>query len=213
MALYLGTQPPGWRRLHRHADEADDLGIYLDELIQQKNITALNNFSADDVSYPLQDLLYRTTGLSDDSGVIREAYDCDAYGNTLIFRNTGSPPAAITFTDSDTQVDYPTCEFIFTGQRWDAESQVYHYKARFYVPKLGRFGQRDLIEFSDGRQIYRYVHNNPAKYLDSDGRIRLDSPCSRSASCLIRRRNNAIKVLHAPAEAGAGNTLIGFDCL
>jgi len=129
-------------------------GIYLDELIQQKNLTAINNFAADDILYPLQDLLYRTTGLSDDSGIIREAYDCDAYGNTLIFRNAGTPPAAITFTDSDTQVDYPTCEFIFTGQRWDAESGIYYYKARFYVPELGRFGQKDPLGYVGQMSLY-----------------------------------------------------------
>ena len=42
-------------------------GIYLDEIIQQKNVAALNGFGAGAVLYPLQDLLYRTTALADTS--------------------------------------------------------------------------------------------------------------------------------------------------
>ena len=68
-------------------------GIYLDEIIQQQLLVSLNGFSAG-AFYPLQDLLYRTTGFADSNRVVREAYDTDAYGNTLIFRNGGSPPRA-----------------------------------------------------------------------------------------------------------------------
>lgn len=97
-------------------------GTYLDELIQQLPLLAINGFPANSPLYPLQDLLYRTTGLADSSGTVREAYDSDAYGNTLIFRNSGSPPAPITFASTDPQVVSPTCPFIFTGQRLDAET-------------------------------------------------------------------------------------------
>ncbi len=106
-------------------------GIYLDEIIQQKNIAAINGFAAGAVLYPLQDLLYRTTGLADSSGTVMEAFDTDAYGNTLIFR--ADPPAQLTFSDSDPQVGSPTCPFIFTGQRFDAETSLYYYKRRYYA--------------------------------------------------------------------------------
>jgi hypothetical protein len=75
-------------------------GIYLDELLQQFNVANINSFGTNAPLYPLQDLLYRTTGLTDSSGIIREAYDTDAYGNTLIFRNSGSPPSAVTWSTS-----------------------------------------------------------------------------------------------------------------
>ncbi len=85
-------------------------GIYLDELLQQRQLVALNGFAASAIAdlYPLQDLLYRTTGLADSDGTIREAYDTDAYGKTLLFRNSGSPPTATTWS-GDTQVINPTC--------------------------------------------------------------------------------------------------------
>ncbi|HEX4053706.1 MAG TPA: RHS repeat-associated core domain-containing protein, partial [Tepidisphaeraceae bacterium] len=142
-------------------------GIYLDELLQQFNIVAINGFAANIALYPLQDLLYRTTGLADSSGVIREAFDTDAYGNTLIFRNSGTPPSAITWSDSDTQVNYPTCTFIFTGQRYDAETQVYYYKRRFYCPNLGRFASRDPKSLR--LNPFTFVQSRPTAALDPSG--------------------------------------------
>lgn len=145
-------------------------GIYLDELIQQKNIADINGFGANALLYPLQDLLCRTTGLADSSGVVREAYDTDAYGNTLIFRKSGTPPGAIAFSDSDTQVSVPTCPFIFTGQRFDAEIGLYYYKRRYYSPLLGRFLNRDPIGYEGGDlNFYRYGNSDPLKFLDVSG--------------------------------------------
>jgi RHS repeat-associated protein len=91
--------------------------------------------------YPLQDLLYRTTALADAAGNVAEAYDTDAYGRTLIFNATGTD--ATWFTDDDTTTDEPTCEFIFTGRRYDPETQLYFYRARYYNQALGRFISRD----------------------------------------------------------------------
>ena len=148
-------------------------GIYFDELIQQKNITALNNFSTNAVLYPLQDLLYRTMALADSSGTIREAYDYDAYGNTLVFRNSGSPPSVITWTNSDTQVIVPTCPFLFTGQRHDAETRNYYYKMRYYAPNSGVFLSRDPIGFAArDSNLYRYVSNSPVNSVDPSGLIK-----------------------------------------
>ena len=47
-------------------------GIYLDELIQELPLVAVNGFPATAASriYALQDLLYRTIGLADSSGTI-----------------------------------------------------------------------------------------------------------------------------------------------
>ena len=165
--LYLG-----WQCIEEH-DGSDNptaqyvWGRYLDEIIQQQLLVALNGFSAG-AFYPLQDLLYRTTGLADANRVIREAYDTDAYGNTLIFRN-GSPPAPIAFDNSDSEVDFPTCPFIFTGQRFDAESELYYYKRRFYLPLLGRFISRDPIAYEAGINLYEYVEDNPTNATDPTG--------------------------------------------
>ena len=125
--------------------------------------------------YPLQDLLYRTTALADTSAspVIREAYDFDAYGNTLIFRNVGSPPGPITFNDTgtlDMQVTSPTCPFLFTGQRFDPETGLYYYKRRYYAPALGRFLNRDPIGYKGGINLYGYVGDAPPRFTDPTGK-------------------------------------------
>ncbi len=146
-------------------------GIYLDELLQQRQLVTLNGFAASAAAdlYPLQDLLYRTTGLADSAGTIREAYDTDAYGNTLVLRNSGTPPTAIGWS-SDTQVTGPTCAFIFTGQRNDAEITAHYYKRREFVPRLGRFLTKDSsASGSNNGNVYQYVEVNPLVKSDPIG--------------------------------------------
>ena len=55
------------------------------------------------VGYPLGDLLYRTTALTDASKDVVEAYDCDAYGRTLIFSAAGTD--LTWFTDEDLNIE------------------------------------------------------------------------------------------------------------
>ena len=119
--------------------------------------------------YPLQDLLYRTTALSDSDGLLREAYDTDAYGNTLIFRNSGSPPDPIDWT-SDSTSNFPTCPFIFTSQRYDAETQLYYYKERYYFPRFGRFVSRDKAGYVNGINLYQIAYSRSLSLLDPVGR-------------------------------------------
>jgi RHS repeat-associated protein len=149
-------------------------GIYLDELIQVLPLVAVNSFSANVPLYPMQDLLYRTTGLLDSSsGNVKEAYDMDAYGNTRIYRNAGTPPAAITFSATepfDAQVNYPTCPFIFTGQRFDAETGLYYFKRRVYSPTWGRFLSLDPVaNFLSETNPFCYVRNGPVVATDPTG--------------------------------------------
>ncbi len=126
----------------------------------------------------MQDMLYRTTGLAGDAGAVYEAYDTDAYGNTLIFRNPPEfpatpPPAVIAWTNDDTQVPVPTCDFIFTGQRFDFESGLYYYKNRYYSAGLGRFLTRDLVNSQRNlvRSLnsYLYCYSNPIINMDRLG--------------------------------------------
>ncbi|MFC3053157.1 RHS repeat-associated core domain-containing protein [Kordiimonas pumila] len=35
--------------------------------------------------------------------------------------------------------------FRYTGRRYDAETDLYYYRARYYSPKLGRFLQTDPV--------------------------------------------------------------------
>ncbi|MEQ1709489.1 MAG: RHS repeat-associated core domain-containing protein [Terricaulis sp.] len=62
-----------------------------------------------------------------------------------------------------------TGRFQYTGQIWLNEAQLYHYKARAYLPSLGRFAQTDPIGFGGGMNLYAYVANRPTSAIDPSG--------------------------------------------
>ena len=74
-------------------------------------------------------------------------YDCDAYGNTIVYEAAGAggdwfaDDARSIYSESPAGSCCPTCEFIFTGRRFDPETsdaatQMYFYRARYYSPTL-----------------------------------------------------------------------------
>ena len=120
--------------------------------------------------YLLQDLPYRGVALTNSGGYIVEAYDNDAYGNTLIFIEPGSDGRW--FTDDDVQADYGANEIIYCGYRFDPETQIYYVRNRTYNPVLGRWIQRDPIGYSGGINLYAYVDSSPAGAADRSGNSR-----------------------------------------
>jgi RHS repeat-associated protein len=64
--------------------------------------------------------------------------------------------------------------YLFTGRRFDLETGLYYYRARYYNPHIGRFLQTDPVGYGDGMNWYNYCGNNPLNYLDPYG-LYLDS--------------------------------------
>jgi RHS repeat-associated protein len=60
--------------------------------------------------------------------------------------------------------------FGYTGQRYDSDTGLYYYKARYYHPQIGRFLSNDPIGYNDNLNMYAYVHNDPLNYRDPTGR-------------------------------------------
>jgi RHS repeat-associated protein len=94
--------------------------------------------------------------MSDSMGTVVEGpYTYDAYGNCfagIAACSTGEP-------------------YRFTGRRFDPETGLYYYRARYYDPAKGRFLQTDAVGYKADFNLYSYVGNDPATREDPTGQI------------------------------------------
>ena len=108
--------------------------------------------------YAIQDANWNVTALTfggNAGALIRTSYS--AFGQPTIDSSvvSGSPQ------------DIP---YMFTGREYDNATGLYFYRARYYHPTLGRFTSRDPLGYdAEDFNLYRYVRNNPLKYVDPSG--------------------------------------------
>src|SRR6188474_516041 len=80
---------------------------------------------------------------------------------------------------------------LFTGQREMAGLGIYHYGARFYSPKLGRFLSADTIVpgYANPQNLnrYSYVLNNPLRYTDPTGHMMVEDEGSTKGGLDCRK--------------------------
>jgi RHS repeat-associated protein len=101
------------------------------------------------------------------AGSAVEACNTDSYGNTLIF--TGPGPDNTWFTDDDGQSSYGASGIIYCGYRYDAETENYYVRNRYYSPTLGRWLTRDPIDYAGGMNLQEYVEAMVATSTDPSG--------------------------------------------
>lgn len=120
--------------------------------------------------YYLQDGLGSTRNVVDSTQTTQNSYDYYAFGETL------------------SETENISNRYKYTSREWDNESSYFYYRARYYLPTIGRFSQRDPLandiysyiygdsatligyyEYIDGRNFYIYVRNNPGNLTDPSG--------------------------------------------
>ena len=143
------------------------------------------NLPADNY-YLLQDLLYRAVAMTDSSGNVVEAYDCDAYGNTLIFtaadpsgnwqvvqRYVYSPYGTITVLNADWSTPptgtQPLVDNLYQGMTLDSVTGLYDERFRNYSPSLGRWINQDPAGYINGANRYQFVVSDPVGRVDPRG--------------------------------------------
>jgi len=113
------------------------------------------------------DGLGSVVALSDSDGDTVQTYEYSVYGQVAA---------------SDPNHTNP---FLFTGRRFDIETGLYYYRARYYNPYIGRFLQTDPVGYDDGINWYVYCKNNPVVCVDLFGLISVglydEDPCNPGA--------------------------------
>ena len=110
--------------------------------------------------YYHKDGMGSVTSLTDESGDEKEKYIYNAFGKMTIYDERDNKI-------EESQVGNP---YSFTGREHDSETGLHYHRARYYSPDLARWLSEDPIEFNSGdMNLYRYVMNNPLKWIDLFG--------------------------------------------
>jgi RHS repeat-associated protein len=162
--------------------------------------------SADQRLYYLEDPQGSVYGLTNKGGLLREAYEYDAYGRQTIFAAVAN--VGINFNDASTFNLYVAGSsphnnpYLYAGYRLDGLTNLYYVDARYYSATEGRFLQRDPIGYAAGDpNLYRYTGDNPVNYVDPFGLDRLErAPMGNGMAILyyVRSRHTILGSYDAP---------------
>jgi RHS repeat-associated protein len=147
----------GWRVIEeRHKDSTQQFvyGNRIDEPLTM-DVDINNDSFIDERYYYHEDGKGYIIALTDESGNLVEELSYDAYGVPSI---------------DESSIDNP---YMFAARRYEPETGLYYYRARFYDAERGRFLQRDPIgNWTDSANFgnsYTYVGNNPISFADPSG--------------------------------------------
>ena len=115
---------------------------------------------AGEAIYYLTDELGSVIGLVDAAGQSIGDFSYDSFGNAL---------------NAEGVSDELGGDFRFQGQWQEANTDLYHFRARYYDPETGRFISRDPVDIietePESSNPYQFVYNNPYIYSDPTGEI------------------------------------------
>ncbi len=120
---------------------------YVDEPVLLVDRTAAGSVGAgtDERFYYHRNQQYSITALTDNSGTPVERYAYTAYGEPSILDGAGTTTRTTSFIGNP---------YLYTAQEYDPETALYHFNARMYEGRKGRFLSHDPIGYPDGYNTY-----------------------------------------------------------
>ena len=102
-------------------------------------------------------------------------YLTDHLGSTrALISNSGTTLGTISYDSFGTPLGTTGTigtRFLYAGRDYDADTELYYYRARWYDPQARRFISEDPIGLNGGINLYAYVGNNPINRRDPSGKI------------------------------------------
>ena len=106
--------------------------------------------------------------LADNQGTIRDVAEYDPGTDTTSVVNHLQYGSFGIITAQTNASEEP--RHTYTGREWDADAELYYYRARWYDAGVGRFISEDPIGFNgDPTNLSRYVGNSPGNFNDPSG--------------------------------------------
>jgi len=130
-------------------------GRFIDEVLDMRREASISYFHGDSLHSPM--------AVSDLAGTVSERYEYSDFGQPEFLTPTriGVPESAIQNS------------WLFTGRRYDAETEFCEFRTRYYQPDTRRFSSRDTlgvwIDIINSGNSFTYCGNNPTSLLDPMG--------------------------------------------
>ena len=131
--------------------------------------------------FPCYDGNGNITEYVDESGAVCAHYEYDAFGNII----AQSGDLADTFTHR------------FSTKPFDTETGLVIYELRPYIPPLGRWAARDMIEEEGGLNLYGFVGNDPLNRWDYLGLKECECPQERIDIMISEMMASAVNMTKA----------------
>lgn len=134
--------------------------VYVDALVLRDR-DAAGDPQLEERFYVLHDANFNVTALVDLSGNVQERYAYEPYGGPTVLDAGFALRAGGSLNG---------WKYLHQGGRFEFTIGLYHFRNRDLSPTLGRWNQRDPIEFQGGdTNLYRFVHNGPSNGTDPSG--------------------------------------------